>query len=695
MPDLLSFYHGVLNTRVDSDEGRPIEISSPSIIGAVVTAPDADDNIFPYNMPVPIFANDTKTVAALGNRGTAPWVLDGIIDQGWPGVMVVVRVPRHPKPFTSVLLSLTNNLIVITGEVVTRSTEFIDSLAYGNIETINRVYSGDLEYQRGTDWKRNGDSIEWLVYNSVENIIRGTGTVDVLTYAHDAVEINSVFSTSGTYVLGVDYQIHAEGIEWLGSNQPPVHSEYQVDYRYGKMPTALSSYQVDYSYNDYETKHEIVNRTVNSESDWLSQQDIVSIFSIEQGDVSYSEGDDFELLDDKIHWLSTSAVESIVRSSEIFDVLANSDLCLDILEVSSGINIYVKNVDWENLDGTVNWISANQPAENETYSVTYRWGKRPADNTDYEVTYRFKTGELVATSSVIGGINMDTGVYEGVHVLTSAHNLIGVKPKILIAPGFTQNVSVTQEMIGVAEELLAVIIADAPGKNQRTANNFRYEFGSERVYIVEPWVKYFNRYGNHDIQPSSARVAGLFNRVDNLRGGPWWSPSNHIINGIEGISRPISPVEANLLNSHEVNVITRNETGGYKLWGNRTCATDPTYSFITSVRVTDLIEDALVQGIQFFVDHPINQAFFQSVTETINGFLRELANKQAILLGDEDPAFVSPEDNSIAQIKKGEIVIHYRFGLMYPAEKILLKMTIHSEYIKQLFEDAPYVRSAN
>lgn len=55
------------------------------------------------------------------------------------------------------------------------------------------------------------------------------------------------------------------------------------------------------------------------------------------------------------------------------------------------------------------------------------------------VVVRVEEGEDAAETlaNVIGGTNSVTGQYEGVHAFLGAESIIGVKPRILIAPGFT------------------------------------------------------------------------------------------------------------------------------------------------------------------------------------------------------------------------------------------------------------------
>lgn len=96
---------------------------------------------------------------------------------------------------------------------------------------------------------------------------------------------------------------------------------------------------------------------------------------------------------------------------------------------------------------------------------------------------------------------------------------------------------VLAEMVGIAERLRAVIIADGPNTNDAEAISHREDWGSPRVYVVDPWVKII-KGGAIISEPPSARVAGLIAKIDN-NCGFWWSPSNNVINGTLGTSRPV------------------------------------------------------------------------------------------------------------------------------------------------------------
>ena len=85
-------------------------------------------------------------------------------------------------------------------------------------------------------------------------------------------------------------------------------------------------------------------------------------------------------------------------------------------------------------------------------------------------------------------------------------------------------------------------------------------------------------------------------KSDNTRGF-WYSPSNLIINGIVGISKPIdftlgdSNCVANYLNENEISTVIQQD--GYRLWGNRSTSSDPKWSFLSVRRTADMINDSL------------------------------------------------------------------------------------------------------
>jgi len=304
------------------------------------------------------------------------------------------------------------------------------------------------------------------------------------------------------------------------------------------------------------------------------------------------------------------------------------------------------------------------------------------------------TGSLdpanITSADVVGGVDETTGGYKGVHALLAANSDLGVTPRILISPGFTHDMPsgnanpVVSELLGIAENLRAVIIADLPNTNDTDAIDYVGDFGSARVYGVYPWVKVLDSLGAIVEEPSSARVAGLIVKSDNERGF-WWSPSNLVINGIVGISKPIDFVlgdvnsKANYLN--ENNIATIIQESGFRLWGNRTLSADPKWAFLKARRTADMINDSLLKAHLWAVDRNITKTYIEDVLEGVNNYLRHLKSIGAIIGGT---AFADPELNTPDQIAQGKVSFDFDFTPPYPAEHITFRSKMSDQYLEEI-----------
>lgn len=84
------FLHGVEVVEIGSGP-HPIRTVRSSVIGLIGTAPEADEQQFPYHTPV-LIAGKRSEAAGLGLVGTLPAAIDDIFDQTG-AMIVVVRVP--------------------------------------------------------------------------------------------------------------------------------------------------------------------------------------------------------------------------------------------------------------------------------------------------------------------------------------------------------------------------------------------------------------------------------------------------------------------------------------------------------------------------------------------------------------------------------------------------------------------------
>ena len=185
-------------------------------------------------------------------------------------------------------------------------------------------------------------------------------------------------------------------------------------------------------------------------------------------------------------------------------------------------------------------------------------------------------------------------------------------------------------------------------------------------------------------QPASARVAGIIARSDNERGF-WWSPSNQKIYGISGSSRAIdftlgdSNARANLLNESEVSTIIHQD--GYRLWGNRTCSSDPKWAFLSVRRTADMIHESLQRAHLWAVDQNISRNYVSSVVESVNAYMRHLKEIGAILGGE---CWADPELNTPENLAAGKVYFDFDFTPPAPAEQITFRSHLVDNYFEEV-----------
>lgn len=91
------FNHGI--RLVDAgNEPRSFETYDQTSIGAVVTAPNADKDLYPYDTPVVIYTHEIDKLVKLGSHGTALDVIYAVRAQGIEGKLVIVRVEEKSTP---------------------------------------------------------------------------------------------------------------------------------------------------------------------------------------------------------------------------------------------------------------------------------------------------------------------------------------------------------------------------------------------------------------------------------------------------------------------------------------------------------------------------------------------------------------------------------------------------------------------
>ena len=292
------------------------------------------------------------------------------------------------------------------------------------------------------------------------------------------------------------------------------------------------------------------------------------------------------------------------------------------------------------------------------------------------------------TSAIIGGV-LVSGQRTGLQALLDGKSRFNAQPRLLIAPKHSATQAVATAMDALAGKLRAIAIIDGPNTTDEAVLVYAQEFGSKRVFMVDPGVQQWDTVTSATIDsPASAFTAGLFAWTD-TEYGFWASPSNKELVGITGTSRPIEFLDgdetcrANLLNNANITTIIRD--GGYRLWGNRTLSADSKWAFVTRVRTVDIVMDAILAGHKWAVDRSITKTYIKDVTDGLEAFMRDLKNQGAVINFE---VYADTELNTASQLEQGKVYWNIRFTDVPPAENPIFRVEVTNQWLTEVLDTA-------
>ena len=296
--------------------------------------------------------------------------------------------------------------------------------------------------------------------------------------------------------------------------------------------------------------------------------------------------------------------------------------------------------------------------------------------------------EALQTSAIIGGV-LASGQRTGLQALLDGKSRFNAQPRLLIAPKHSATQAVATAMDALAGKLRAIAIVDGPNTTDEAVLAYAQEFGSKRIYMVDPGVQQWDTVTSATLDsPASAFAAGLFAWTD-TEYGFWASPSNKEFVGITGTTRPIEFLDgdetsrANLLNNANISTIIRD--GGYRLWGNRTLSTDSKWAFVTRVRTVDIVMDAILAGHKWAVDRSITKTYVKDVTDGLEAFMRDLKNQGAVINFE---VYADTALNTASQLEQGKVYWNIRFTDVPPAENPIFRVEVSNQWLTEVLEPA-------
>jgi len=297
--------------------------------------------------------------------------------------------------------------------------------------------------------------------------------------------------------------------------------------------------------------------------------------------------------------------------------------------------------------------------------------------------------DAAATTTNVIGTTTAGGQKTGLQALLAAQGQLGVKPRIIGAPGLDTE-AVAVEIGVVAEQLrgfgyVAARKADgmAYATSKEEATTYRAKFGKRELMVIWPNFLAWNIETNEpDAVPATAYALGLRAKIDQQIG--WHKTlSNIVVNGPQGITADVffdlqSPSsDTTYLNALEVTTIVNRS--GYRFWGNRTTeAQGGKFFFENYTRTAQVLADTMAEAHFTFVDKPMHPSLVKDMLANINAKGRDLVTG-GYLIGFE--AFLNPDLNPKEELAQGRLRISYRYTPVPPLEDLGFNQTITDDFL--------------
>lgn len=254
-------------------------------------------------------------------------------------------------------------------------------------------------------------------------------------------------------------------------------------------------------------------------------------------------------------------------------------------------------------------------------------------------------------------LTLKSKIIEAINSLRKVAGVVGYKPNLIVAPGFSHDLDVSTEMTSVAGNLLAMAIVDMNAADESAAALMVSSFGTNRALLCDPYVKVWDTLLNMEVmQPLSARRAGLIAWTDaQWEYGFADSHSNRVINGISGTSRAIEfnagqDCEADRLRTKGIGTVIR--YNGFRMWGGETTDIDPIWQDHTRVRLFDRVCEAALDGLFWAIDRRAD--ILKSVKDRVEQMLLALKGSK-VLLGFN--VYWDLEKNTKANVTAGKFYL--------------------------------------
>ncbi|MEF8782830.1 MAG: phage tail sheath family protein [Haloarculaceae archaeon] len=214
-------------------------------------------------------------------------------------------------------------------------------------------------------------------------------------------------------------------------------------------------------------------------------------------------------------------------------------------------------------------------------------------------------------------------------------------------------------------------------QNAGRVGNMETPVDSTYAAYYYPWIEVKDPITNQDkVVPPGGHIAGMFARND-AETGVHGSPANMVVRGALDLQLNITKGEQDVLNPKGVNCIRSFQGRGIRLWGARTCSSDPEWKYINVRRLFLFIEQSIDEGTQWAVFEPNDRDLWARVRQSVSNFLTTAWRDGALMGTSPDEAFyVNCGESTMTQddIDNGRLICEIGIAPVKPAEFVIFRI---------------------
>ena len=251
---------------------------------------------------------------------------------------------------------------------------------------------------------------------------------------------------------------------------------------------------------------------------------------------------------------------------------------------------------------------------------------------------------------------------------------------LMAVPGITDP-NVQLMLVAHCENLASrFAVLDIPRNSKKVADVTAHRdiFDSNYAALYHPWLEIFDPLDKKNIAiPPSGSVLGIYARSDNSR-GVHKAPANEVVRACVGLDCQYNKGEQDILNPKGVNLIRTFPGQGIRIWGARTCSSNPSWKYINVRRLFIFIEESIKANTNWAVFEPNDELLWVRVKRTIDVFLTGLWRLGSLAGSTAGEAFfVDVGRNTMSQddIDNGRLVCLIGVAPVKPAEFVIFRIT--------------------